>query len=150
LPDSIDGGFVQQRYRAQNANVFDTALTVYNRFEDDNALHLCPHRKRRVLGFDTFNQRRSLQLTANAHGLSRRRSWWRWWWWRRRRHIAKDSTYNAADHPARNPAFNPTRNPFLTAGINVRLLDDLSRGLDWRSPGTCDRHWLDRLRLRRC
>jgi hypothetical protein len=55
LPDGVDGGSVQQRYRAQNAQIFDTPFTVYDRFEDDDAVHLRSERERWVFGLDAFN-----------------------------------------------------------------------------------------------
>jgi len=107
-------------------------------------LDLRPHRKRWVLRFDAFNQRRSFQLTTHAHGISRHRGRRRWGWWRRRQ-ICEDSTDNATKQATGNPSLNITRNSVLTVGINVRLLDDLSRGLDRRSPRAYGRHWLDSL-----
>jgi hypothetical protein len=149
LPNSSDGRLVQERYRAQNANVFDASLTVYDRFENDDSLYLRSHCKQWVVRFDAFNQRWSFQLTTHAHGLSSHRSWRRWRWRRRWGQITEDSTYNTTNHAPRNPSLNSTRNPFGTAGVNLRFLDDLSRGLDRRSLWVYSRHWLDRLRLRR-
>ena len=95
------------------ATAFDTAVTVYDCLEDDDSLHLCADRERRVLWLDAFNQRWRLQLTAYAHGISRHRCWWRrrWRQWRRRP-FADQSTHDPANHATRNPSFDSTRNSF--------------------------------------
>src|SRR5689334_21621024 len=113
LPNGRDGGLVQQWYGPQNAHVFDASMTVDNCLEDDDYLHLCADRERRVLRLDACNQRRRLQLTAYAHRISRdrrcrRRRWWQW----RRRSFADQSTHDPANHATRNPSFDSTRNSF--------------------------------------
>jgi hypothetical protein len=74
-----------------------------------------------------------------------RRRRWRW----RRRQINEDSTYNATNHATGNPSLNPTGDSFITAGIDVRFLDDFSRSFNRGSPWTYGRHSLNLLRLRR-
>lgn len=118
MPNSIDRCPVQQRYRTQDPYIFDTSPSIDDRFEDDDALDLRPHRKQWVLRLDPFDQPRSFQLTTHAHGIPRHR--------RRLCEPPDNATY---------PSLSPTRNSFLRTGVNIRLLDDLSRGLDWRSQG---------------
>jgi hypothetical protein len=148
LTDGVNGCSVQQRNRAKHAHVFDTPFTVYDRFEDDYPLHLGSNSKWRILGLDSFNQRRSLQLTAHADGFSGNGSWrWRWWWWRRRE-ITEDSAHYTTNHATGNPSLNASRNSFRTAGIQTRLLDDLSRGFHGRSSRPNRLYWLNHLWLR--
>jgi hypothetical protein len=124
-------------------------MTVYDRFEDDNALHLRSDRKRRVLRLDALNESWRFQLTTDAHGSPRdwRRRWWRGRRWRRQ--FADQPAYNATDHAARNSSFDPARNSFRAPRINRHLLNNFSRGFHRRKPGIYRRYRRDRLRLRR-
>jgi hypothetical protein len=71
-------------------------MTVYDRFDDYNALHLRSDRNRRVLRLDAFDESWRFQLTTDAHGSPRdwRRRRWRWRKWRRRQ-FADQSAHNA-------------------------------------------------------
>jgi hypothetical protein len=90
-------------------------------------VHLCSNGKWRVLGFDTFNQRWSFQLTTHAHGSSRNRRRHRGRWWRRRRHIStQHPAYNASHGAASNTSLHSTGHSLLAARLNMGLFDNLA------------------------